>query len=347
MFKKISRFLIVLGLTGFILGVTYWCAVRYLITQKAIQKTSDIIEITTEALPEQTNEEQKLIAITKHVFETFYHKDPATIPLYKLRPYITNKRLPEFIRLPDGVMETNIQQGFCDNASRMLAFVLEQEGFPSVQWNMVTNTSGHSTRLVTLSDDERKVFVDPFYGFVTVDQEGKLTDMETAKNRILDGDRFEDVFVALGANSDDRFYKNLNNMYMGAEGENLLIKAKLPRLNEPLILGKIDGQYKDVKSEGGRNGLTPYWHYMGHKYNREWVRVLEAQQPVKIVMTLVEPVENGILIATPSPKVYQNTLIWELDKGEQLKLQDGLAQISLKRFNSYIDVDQIAIYPTQ
>ncbi len=94
-----------------------------------------------------------------------------------------------------------------------------------------------------------------------------------------------------------------------------------------------------------KNNMTPYWQYMGHKYNREWVRILKTKEPVRIVMTLLEPAEQGILTASPAPTVNGKILTWELQANDKIIFRDGLAKISLKRMNSYIGVDQIAIYP--
>lgn len=142
MLKKIFRVTFLLGVLGILSAISTWYVARYTVTQKANQKANELLSNTSIEGTSQTSDDQKIIAITKKVFKTFQHKDPSSIPAYKVRPYITNKRLPAFIRFPDGAMETNIQAGLCDNASRMLAFILEKEGHPSVQWNMVTDKGG-------------------------------------------------------------------------------------------------------------------------------------------------------------------------------------------------------------
>ena len=94
-----------------------------------------------------------------------------------------------------------------------------------------------------------------------------------------------------------------------------------------------------------QQGLNPYWHYIGHKYNREWIRVLSTPEPVTITMTLVDPAEGGILNATPHPEMNGKILRWNLKAGDKLTLTDNDAKLSLKRLNSYIGVDQIIISP--
>ena len=183
MLKKTLKIFTLLAIVGTILAIVIWYAARYISTQSAEQKA---LALLVSIPSKQATEDERIIEITAKVFDTFAHKDPINIPIYKLRPYITNKRLPEFIGFPDGVMKTVLQKGYCDNASRMLAFILEKEGFSSDQWNMVTDRGGHSARLVTLSDG-RKVFVDPFYGFVAIEENGKLTDLETVKGKVQAG----------------------------------------------------------------------------------------------------------------------------------------------------------------
>lgn len=339
---KICKVLFFFGLVCFILAILSWYGVRYISTQKATEKANTLLA----ELDNGTNEEEQIIAITKLVFDNWVEKDPSTIPLYKVRAYITNKRLPASFRLADGVMETNLQTGLCDNAARMLAFLLEKTGYESVQWNMVTNTSGHSARLVTLSDG-RKVFVDPFYGVIAVDEKGHLSDLESAQERVRNGKHLADVLQPLGPQSKTKFYKLLSSMHMASEGSPLTMRSILPLLADstPLILGTINGKARDVRTDGSNIDITPYWYYMGHKYNREWVRVLEPQEAVDIVMTLVQPAEDGILVASPKPEIDGNTLTWHLNKGDVLTLNDGAAKISLERLNSYIEIDQIKIIP--
>ena len=89
--------------------------------------------------------------------------------MLRLRPYVTNALPPSILRYPNGAIETLIETGLCDNASHMLAFILKQKGYETVQWNMITASAAHSALLVSMHDG-RKVLVDPFYGFVVVDK---------------------------------------------------------------------------------------------------------------------------------------------------------------------------------
>lgn len=327
-----------------IMGLAGWLVIKNISTNIADHKAESIIENAYKDEPPE-NDNEKIIAITREVFEGFTQMDPGKVPLLRLRSYVTNRRLPEFLRLPTGVIETNIQKGLCDNASRMLAFTLDREGFKSVQWNMVTDKAGHSALLVTMPDGE-KILADPFYGVVTKDEHKKLINPLKAKEIVLSGKPLEHVFVPLTKKSNLSFYKGIANMSMASEGEDMILEAILPKIeNTPLFLGEINGEDRDVQIDAAKYNMTPYWNYLGHKYNREWVRVLKAEQPVRLVITLVEEAEKGVITSDKEPEVSGKTLTWHLKNRESLTFRDGLSKISFKRLNSYIGVDQIAIYP--
>ena len=106
----------------------------------------------------------------------------------------------------------------------MFAFALAQEGYESIQWNMVTHKNGHSARLVSLPDN-RKAFVDPFYGIAAVDSKGQLIDPKEAKEVVLSTNKnVEDVFISLDNKSKLAFYRELGQMSMAAEGDDLILE---------------------------------------------------------------------------------------------------------------------------
>ena len=340
-FKKTVKLLFVLGFSCLVLLCCSWLVAKQVITSKAITKAEAIIQ---KASTSPEDREQFVINIAQHIFTSFETKEPWTVPALRIRPYITNDRLPEFLRLQHGVIETLIEQGYCDNAARMLSFILKQEGIDSAQWDMVTSSRGHSALLVSLTED-KQALVDPFYG-VVAKMDDHLISPKAAQEFIQSGMAIRSIFHPLGSDSKFSFYDDYGRTYMARLGDDLLIEASIPQLNsgKPLFLGKIDGSEEDVKSAASAHGMTPYWQYAGHKYNRNWVRVLKADVPVRIEMTLVKPVETGVITSTPLPSIDGKKLSWDLDAGEQITFRDGLAKISFKRMNSFIGVDQIAIY---
>lgn len=344
MFKKLFKICLVLGVSFVLLSIVGWFGVKYISTAQAVQKANVIIEGAYQSHNPQ-NDDEKVIALVTEVFDSFGHISSSKEPLLRIRGYLTNKRLPEFLRLRNGVIETHVQKGLCDNAARMLAFLLEEEGFESVQWNMVTDTMGHSALSVSMKDG-REVFVDPFYGYVALDERGNLDSLGNAQKRLRSSTRLGKVLRSLGDKSTPKFYNGLRRMSMAAEGQDLVIEAALPKVTgSPLFIGAIDQSSKDMKDAGKSYKMTPYWNYMGHRYNREWVRILRAEQAVRLVITLTEPVEKGVLTMDKKPQIEGKDLIWTLGVGEQITFRDGLAKISFKRLNSYIPVDQITISP--
>tara|TARA_B100001989_G_scaffold227851_1_gene184241 strand:- start:823 stop:1854 length:1032 start_codon:yes stop_codon:yes gene_type:complete len=342
MLKKSIKALFLLGLScGLVLIITYLYA-KYDYTQQATQKANSLIE---QALPQKpASHDEEVIAIAKEIHKRFRATEPSNILQLRLRPYISNARLPSFLRFQDGVLETNVEAGLCDNAARMLKFVLEQKNYESVQWNMVTNTTAHSALLVTLPDG-RKVFVDPFYGLAAYKNE-KLTSPQNLQENLKNRIELEDTILKFNEKSDTEFYENFSSVRMAAQGDFLQLTSTLPSADSnPVFLGTIDGNSEDVKHQAGQHHMTPFWEYMGHKYNREWVRVLKAPQDARLEIILIEDVEDGIITSTPAPTVSGKTLSWNLKAGDEITFRDELAKINWSRLNSYIGVDQIVIYP--
>ena len=121
------------------------------------------------------------------------------------------------------------KRGKCDNAARMLAFILAQDGYSSTQWNMVTDADGHSVLRVTLPDGQQ-IMADPYFGYVAVDGQNNLIAPDAAQERIRKGTPLDKVLVPLGDRSNPRFYRDFANAHMAAEGDDLTIEAILPAL---------------------------------------------------------------------------------------------------------------------
>lgn len=289
--------------------------------------------------------DEDIIALTLYVFTHFERGDPSLNLALRLRPFVTNPRLPSALRYPEGGIEILNGYGLCDNASRMLAFLLKQKGIDSVQWNIVSNDDAHSALLVYMPDG-RNVFVDPYFGYVAYDRRTqKLISAEEAKTRLLAGASLDDVFLSLTDDGHPKFYKSFAGSSMAAQGHALRLTADIPLLKDgkSLVLGAINDSDEDVKHESGVYGMTPYWHYVGHKYNREWVRVLQAHENIRLEMVLVQNAENSVLTSDVPPGIRGRSLIWDLTAGDKIVFQDGLAKISWSRMNSFIGVDQIKV----
>ncbi len=327
----------------FAAGIVGFFAVRQTLVMIARHEVDKIIAEAKKESP--ATDDDLVVAITRSAYRHFDRTRDTYSFLLAVRPYVTNYRLPRFIRLPKGTIESLVKTGYCDNAARMLDLTMERAGFHSVQWNMVTPQNGHAALRVSLPG-ERYVLADAYYGYVTKDKTG-LISPERAKEKMRAGAPLEKVFLALDKTSDPFFYKDFAQSVMGRSNTTRVLEADLPPIKKgnPVFIGEINGDKEDVKSAAREYEMNPYWHYMGHIYNRGRIRVLHARQKVKVVMTLVANADPTVVVTEPLPVIDGKKLTWNLDKGDSITIRDGLAKLSLWRLNSYIGVDQIAIYP--
>lgn len=341
LFKKYLFFaLLVLALS-----VPAWMGVRKIIVLTADHRARHIIK---EALKddETASGDRRVIAITRYVFDHFEHVDPDSVLALRLRRFVTNYRLPAFLRLPNGAIEILTGRGLCDNAVRLLMFVLGHDGIDAVQWNMTEPHGAHAGVLATLPGG-RQGLLDPFFGYVSATREGVLISPYAAQDSIKAGAPMQSVFQPLSEKSEGWFYRDFRRAAMTAQNHPIVYKALIPELKnaQALTIGTLDGSSADVKNRSNEIGMNPYWHYAGHMYNRGRIRVLEARQPVKVVMTLVSPVRKSVLTSDPAPEVQGKDMIWTLQPGQTIAFYDGRAKLSWLRMNSYIDVDRIVFYP--
>ena len=334
--NAVFRILLTGLLFATVVTVSGYFVVRYYAVNKAETLAEKILQASVDE-GSNLSEHEEIYAITRYVFDHFKETDPANEPVLRVRPYLTNTRLPEILRYPEGALETLVGKGMCDNAARMLSFVLAQRNYTSSQWNMITPSGAHTALLVE-THDETELLVDPFYGIAIP------TSPDLAQRNIKNGTPTEDAIQALSENSRTEFYKEFQYASMAKQGDTLVISVALPTISDTLTLGTINGSDKDVKGAGIQNNITPFWHYVGHKYDRAWVRVMNIQQNITLEMILTDKPEEGIITSNPKPTIQGNTLIWHLDEGDTLRFHDKRAKLSLKRLNSYIGVDQIKIY---
>ena len=310
-----KKLLLSLALLSFI-GVVTILVARYYLIESATVKAHEIFAVSN------ANIDVTILEITKAINANFQkHKDAqddASAPL-----------LMKFIKIPEGAIETLYARGWCDNAVRMEKFILSLNGLQSKQWDMVKPDAAHAALIVNLPDG-KTIFSDPFHGIVVKDPQGNLAGPQESRVQ----------FVALSDQSDLSFYKDLSNTAMGAQGEDLRIETFI---GSPIILGEPDGSAEDVKNDAMKAHLSPHWNYMGHRYSRNWDRVLRATQPVRVSFLLAQNVDKGVITTNKAPLITGNTLQWNLEADEELVFDDGAARLSFWRMNSYIPVDQIII----
>jgi hypothetical protein len=271
---------------------------------------------------------------TQNLYSTFQKHDYRDHKiLARLRPYIANARLPAFIRVPAGTIELVTNEGWCDDGARALIYTLDKAHITARQWNIQGLTTAHAAVVVNLNGTT--ALLDPFYGYHSIPNGAPISPEKAAGKNAL---------VAIDKNANRKFYKDFGTYFMSAQGDPLVITATLPK--QKTTLGKIDAQSADVRSAGVAHDMTKMWDYIGHRYDRSWVRELRAPMQMKVDIILTEPAnESALRTLSPTPAVDGTKLTWNLLKDQKIKSEDGKAGISLKRLNSYIDIDQIIITP--
>ena len=108
-------------------------------------------------------------------------------------------------------------------------------------------------------------------------------------------------------------------------GLDIEVQVKLTD-NKPIALGRRDGHTRDVRRDGLSHGMTSYWIYLGHKYDRGWTRVLQFTQDTRVEIGLTEPVNSGFITTSTRPRIEGDTLVYVVAAGESLAFVDGLAK---------------------
>jgi hypothetical protein len=270
-----------------------------------------------------------------------YKADPG---IARLRPFLSNSKMPDIFRTPSGALELSTFEGWCDDAARALIYVLAKEGIRAEQWNMQGPHTAHAA-VHAYFNDGTSALLDPFYGYTSI-VNGKPHDPISIRDAMRNGKSSSGLLKPFDKRSNKEFYKEFGTYFMGDQGGPLTITAQIPVSENTIELGKIDGDYVDARRELTRNDMTITWEYVGHKYDRGWTREMVANQPVQVQIILTRKPKNGILRTfTPAPTVDGTKLTWNLLKGEKIISEDGNAAISWTRLKSYIDVDQIVITP--
>ncbi len=322
--KNFVRFLLFFVL----LGVVGFYAARYALIYDATQRADALVQ-EAKAQRAWSSDLEMLASLSTQIYRTYrYGYEDTSGPINALRPFISNKRLPKFIRVPDGVTDMIDPVSLCDPMARILKFVLSRLGKDSQLLSLVHPYEGGHTAVLVQNKDG-KIIADPYIGIVVNMPFDQAVSAE-----------------ALVENAAVSFYEDVPALTMAAYGAPMRIEVGIPALGgEPLIMGEIDQSFQDVKLAANTLGMKSYWYYMGHKYDRNWTRVLKANDDLRIEMDLLLVPETGVIVSDKPPNIAGKTLSWTLRAGEVLTFVDGDAKINWKRLNSYIGVDQIRFIP--
>lgn len=262
--------------------------------------------------------------------------DPRPGLLMRLRPYLTNNILPWPIRVQPGAIDLLEIDGVCDAAARTLSFLLRREGLDAAQFNIVAPHGGHV--VVEVRDTDETYMLDPLLGVIPM-VDGRILSPLEARDAAA---KQLPWYQLLSDTADPSYYRKFEKAVFARQGGSLTIKATV-RL-EPgteLILGSIDGDDIDVVRAGNTESLSPYWHYMGSRYDRSWRRQILFEQDTLVTIVLTDDLNPRFLNISPAPEINGRTLTVRVGAGQTLDMIDGSARRDYLLFRSYQDVDQI------
>lgn len=294
---------------------------------------------------ERHSTESIAIEIAKLVHEQYRATERLkdTPLLFKLRPYLTHRFLPEFLRIETGAIEALLIEGKCDSAARTTVFILGSVGIRAEQLNLVGRMGGAHSIVQAFNPDGSTFLLDPLYGVAPQHNGDVLSIEETTRlqksgagartvwSTITDGSRFHPL------------YENFPDLWKNTQGAAVEFEVDVDLGNsERLQIGQIDQSSAEVGDAAAKYGLTRYWQYLGHRFDRGWVRTMKFHQPTIVTFILTDNVRDNVITTTRKPNtVSGNTLQYIVQSGEKLSFHDGRAQINWLKLDSYQDVDAI------
>lgn len=265
------------------------------------------------------------------------------LKFYPYRFILTNSVIPDFMRLESGTIETLSISGNCDSIARALAFGLRLKGFDAAQFNMVNpHSAGHSIVQIKLAEN-RKVVVDPYYGVYPI-SEGKLISAEKAKELKSLAKAPQEIWKPFSENSDFSFYEDFENVVFQDQHGKVLIHSDIDLLGyKDITIGIADGKNNDLNAELSNSVLNSYWTYLGHRYDRMFVRSMVFNTPTRVTFLAIEPIDTRFLTMNNLATISGKKLIFFLDKDERLSFVDNRAKRDWFALNSFQLLDQIVI----
>lgn len=263
--------------------------------------------------------------------------------LMRMRPYLTNRLLPAWYRVQDGAIDILHIEGECDSAARTLAFLLSAQGLEADQFNTVTPTNAHSVVVVAGPANPSRL-LDPMFGVIPFSNEQMLSP-DDAREQARRGVPLDELWRPVAETARREFYEDFAAAVFAKRGDELIIEAKVRLDGQSKTLGKLDQSWIDVAGAGAKAQPTPYWHYMGSRYDRGWVRRLSFAQDTRVIIDLVEPVNRKFITSNLLPEVAEKQLIYQVKAGQELVFVDDHAGRDWLKLRSYQDVDSIRFEP--
>ena len=298
---------------------------------------------------ETIDDQQFIVEMTKRIHRNYVFSGQSSKPyslLYKIKPYLTSALIPNLLRIQVGAIDAIYMRGLCDSASRALAFLLNNSGrnIQAYQLNMISPYAAHSVTGFVLNG--REFFVDPLFAVVPMSG-NNLIGLDQVKKNSLDRDERHLIWHPIEPTSRLEFYQNFDKISCAPSGSKIQINAQVSPLrvdqNYEIRLGALDGGDSDVGEAAAKLGWSPYWTYLGSRYDRAWERVLAVSDNTEITFILTEPLNSNFITTRQKPIVEGKYVKYNLKAGEQLVLQDGMAKRDWKTLRSYQPIDAIIL----
>ncbi len=264
---------------------------------------------------------------------------------HMVRGYLSSTFLPGFMRMDPGVVEFLFLTGTgaCGNASRALAFVFQVMGYDAHQINIVS-PSEHHAAMIARDKTGREMLIDPSYGFVPT-RNGRIIGPTDYQNALRSGDSSVRT-VLFSTRASDAWYKtHFAIATFAPQGARHVIKNFLHVPETGITFGRADNSSSDVDTASSLAQATPYWSYLGHRFDRGYIREYSFDRAVKVVFTLTERAQAKFATANLRPAIDGRKVAFNVPKEEALIFHDGAAPRDFVTLRSYQDVDFVTITP--
>jgi hypothetical protein len=235
-----------------------------------------------------------------------------------------------------------ITGGFCDQAAKSLKSLLAHFDIESEQLNMSLQYGGaHSVLAVKI--DGKSVYVDAYYGYAAIGSDGHLVGIDDLWANLSGGKGVPASMRRITLIADDTFYQkwHSNDITYALQNSHIALDFEIPKLKgrSKFNIGIPNGSSRDVMFEGEVFGYTPYWGYLGIRYDPTWTRSATATEDVIFEATTIENVKPENIDSDPPPSYIEGKRIgWRLAAGQKLIFHPG-------RVTDAQDVDYWTIMP--
>jgi hypothetical protein len=101
-----------------------------------------------------------------------------------------------------------------------------------------------------------------------------------------------------------------------------------------------------VAFEGNNIGISSYFSYIGSRYDRSWVRILEVRNPVQVKFVMMGEVDAELLRGVkPRPVIQGNSIVWHLSENVPLVFTSRDVPLKIQSSENYQLADFIEIAP--